>query len=253
MSYTDLRWSIGSLALACAASSIVACQEEQKAKPKAKRPKKADSDGDGQNVPREPQAAGPIAPLPCSAIKDRTGATLDDLKFQTISNDNLPAILGLSFVRPILQASQWKLVSVFNDHRSYSKHEGIDVGIVYQDVLAAANGRVAYVLSRCPDPKTSGGRNDKMCGNGWGNHIVLQHTENKTGANVYTRYAHLSQVAVSLGQVVTKGLKIGVSGNNGISTAPHLHFELGTFEGTFEACAPSNFHAVYNPQHIPGF
>jgi len=55
---------------------------------------------------------------------------------------------------------------------------------------------------------------------GYGNEIVVSH-----GSGVATRYAHLSQINVSPGDSVTAGQTIGLSGNSGRSTGPHLHFE----------------------------
>lgn len=54
-----------------------------------------------------------------------------------------------------------------------------------------------------------------------GNYIVVDH-----GYGIYSGYAHLSQVHVTTGQTVVKGQIIGVSGNTGRSSGPHLHWEI---------------------------
>jgi len=51
--------------------------------------------------------------------------------------------------------------------------------------------------------------------------VTLRHPDGRQ-----TRYAHLSKVLVKAGQSVAQGQKIGLSGNTGRSTGPHLHFEI---------------------------
>ncbi|MFE1259795.1 M23 family metallopeptidase [Streptomyces albogriseolus] len=57
-------------------------------------------------------------------------------------------------------------------------------------------------------------------GGAYGNQVVI-----KMHDGTYTQYAHLSSVAVSVGQEVTAGQQIGISGATGNVTGAHLHFE----------------------------
>ncbi len=56
---------------------------------------------------------------------------------------------------------------------------------------------------------------------GYGNHIRIAH-----GFGYITLYAHLSKILVHPGQVVHRGDLIGLVGSTGLSTAPHLHYEV---------------------------
>jgi len=85
-------------------------------------------------------------------------------------------------------------------------HEGIDIGISSGTrVICAADGVVAAVGS-------SGAR---------GRYVLVRHANGLT-----TRYQHLSKSLVKRGQRVLRGQTIARSGNTGISTGPHLHFEV---------------------------
>ena len=55
----------------------------------------------------------------------------------------------------------------------------------------------------------------------YGNHIMIDH-----GNNVYTLYAHCDKLLVNVGDKVTKGQQIALSGDTGDHTVPHLHFEV---------------------------
>lgn len=57
--------------------------------------------------------------------------------------------------------------------------------------------------------------------NGYGNCVTISHAD-----GMATRYGHMSEVKVAVGQQVTQGDLVGLSGNTGRSTGPHLHFEI---------------------------
>ncbi len=58
-------------------------------------------------------------------------------------------------------------------------------------------------------------------GGAYGNHIIVRHDN-----GVETLYAHLNSAAVSTGDRVLRGQRIGAVGNTGNSSGPHLHFEV---------------------------
>jgi len=95
-------------------------------------------------------------------------------------------------------------------YRVMRQHYGIDIGAAHgASVIASDSGRVitsAYNSS-------------------YGNYIVVYHgTVN--GVTMTTLYAHLSSRRVSEGADVVKGQIIGLVGSTGVSTGPHLHFEV---------------------------
>ncbi|GAA4998434.1 LysM peptidoglycan-binding domain-containing M23 family metallopeptidase [Kitasatospora paranensis] len=60
-------------------------------------------------------------------------------------------------------------------------------------------------------------------GGAYGNNVVIKHADGK-----YSQYAHFSALKVSVGQTVSAGQVIGLSGATGNVTGPHLHFEVRT-------------------------
>lgn len=103
-----------------------------------------------------------------------------------------------------------------------SVHRAIDMrtnynGTTYQNVMNAFDGIVKEIHTW--DGKTKTGTES------YGNYILIEHVNYK-GKSLCTRYAHLSQILVSVGQRVKEGELIGVSGSTGNVTGPHLHFEV---------------------------
>ena len=91
-------------------------------------------------------------------------------------------------------------------------HEGVDLaGPAGQPVYATGDGVV---------------ESTQINFSGYGNVIVIDH-----GFGYKTRYAHLKEIKVTAGQVVIRGDKIGTLGNSGLSTGPHLHYEV-IYRGT---------------------
>ena len=85
-------------------------------------------------------------------------------------------------------------------------HRGLDFRASYgTPIVAVTDGRVA-----------SAGR-----AGGCGNAVKLSH-----GGGLQTRYCHMSRVAVRSGQSVRRGQVIGYVGSTGLSTGPHLHYEM---------------------------
>ena len=58
-------------------------------------------------------------------------------------------------------------------------------------------------------------------GSGYGYVVYINHEDGRQ-----TRYAHLSKILVKSGQTVKQGEKIALTGNTGVTTGPHIHFEI---------------------------
>jgi murein DD-endopeptidase MepM/ murein hydrolase activator NlpD len=91
-------------------------------------------------------------------------------------------------------------------------HEGEDIGVAQgTPVPALAGGTVSKVVTGCSV-------GDQSCGSGYGNQVWVRLSD---GSQVL--YGHLQQVSISLGQTVNAGQLLGMSGNTGASTGPHIH------------------------------
>lgn len=153
-------------------------------------------------------------------------ATVQNESFKTISErsvewkreiDHFPGISPVSVEFRLGDGYKWRTVHpVLGTSRM---HNGQDFEVPYgTDVYATGDGSVI-----------ESGWNS----GGFGNCIVIDH-----GYGFQTVYGHLSDIKVTRGQKVKRGDLIGISGSSGLSSGPHLHYQIEQF-GTHKN--PVNF------------
>lgn len=88
-----------------------------------------------------------------------------------------------------------------------TNHAGIDIGRVYYTTQAVAAKAGTVIISAYNQYR--------------GNYVVISHGSGNT-----TTYQHLSKRSVEVGQYVAQGQVVGITGSTGVSSGPHLHFEI---------------------------
>lgn len=105
---------------------------------------------------------------------------------------------------PVTSPFGWRVHPITGE---YSFHTGVDLGYDYGISVSALFGGITVQAGDY--------------GDGYGNQVLLYHGD----SDCYTRYAHLSVVYLSPGQLVVQGQMIGTVGATGNATGPHLHLE----------------------------
>jgi murein DD-endopeptidase MepM/ murein hydrolase activator NlpD len=85
-------------------------------------------------------------------------------------------------------------------------HNGVDIGAAYGTNILAADGGIVTISTYSAS---------------YGNYVMINH-----GGGRYTLYAHMSKRLVNVDQTVSQGDVIGLVGSTGVSTGPHIHFEV---------------------------
>lgn len=136
---------------------------------------------------------------------------------------------GHALALPFAAGQNWHISQTFDDARykdgyALGGHEGIDWGCCEgTPIHAMAAGRVSAVV---PD-QVRGGLTDDDYDAVYGNQVRIR-TGNGSLGFEHT-YTHLAQVYVYAGQEVAQGQLLGLAGNTGRSTNPHLHAHLSPF------------------------
>jgi murein DD-endopeptidase MepM/ murein hydrolase activator NlpD len=136
--------------------------------------------------------------------------SLDEVFSMAKNKENMLA--SIPAIQPVKNQDLRRIGSYFGTrmdpfYKVKKFHEGVDfTAPVGTPIYVTGNGVVSVA-----------GRNL----GGYGIEVEVDH-----GYSYYTRYAHLSRLAVRKGQQVKRGQIIGFVGNTGKSTAPHLHYEV---------------------------
>ena len=142
-------------------------------------------------------------------------------RIQNIQNEN---INNKNFGKILWPVKSGRITSKFGNRnhpvlKSVKFHRGVDIAVsIGTPVYSGIKGRVTFA-----------GRK--------GNYGNLVEIEGSDGIKV--RYAHLSKIDVVAGQRVSDGEKVAETGNTGMSTGPHLHYEIIVDESPVN---PLNFH-----------
>jgi murein DD-endopeptidase MepM/ murein hydrolase activator NlpD len=106
-------------------------------------------------------------------------------------------------------------------------HTGIDIGASKgTPIMAAAAGTVVWA-----DFGLFSGTRDEN--DPYGKAVAIKHDFGWDGKRLYTIYAHMDRIDVAAGQVVQAGEQIGLVGETGNVTGPHLHFEVRVKSNSF--------------------
>ncbi len=139
----------------------------------------------------------------------------------------LPETIEIDLKDFVMPVSTGRVSSNFGPRR-YRYHYGIDIALpTGNPVVSAFKGKVRIIKY---DPR------------GYGKYVVVRHDN-----GLETVYAHLSQISCEVNDEVNAGDQLGLSGNTGRSTGPHLHFETRYVGNAFNPANIIDFnnHRVY--------
>lgn len=122
-------------------------------------------------------------------------------------NNGARGMVNIPYMGALAYPGWSQITSGFGYRPSFGRmHKGLDIAMEVGDTVRSALAGVVKTVN--------------YEARGYGHYIVVCHDN-----GIETRYAHLSRPLVSAGQRVYAGESIGLSGNSGNSTGPHLHFE----------------------------
>ncbi len=154
------------------------------------------------------------------ALHERVDALANQVDIQTksmaelakLAENKTEFLASIPAIQPVSNKNLKYMASGFGYrlhpiYKTYKMHSGIDfTAPTGTPIYATGNGRVV------PAPDGA---------SGYGNHVVIDH-----GFGYKTLYAHMYRLKVRMGERVKRGQLIGYVGSTGLSSGPHLHYEV---------------------------
>lgn len=160
------------------------------------------------------------------------GQSLSLRELQKLAKDKEKLLMSIPAIQPVSNKDLKRLSSGYGSridpiYKTSRLHSGVDFSAdIGTDVYSTGDGTVEEIESNVW---------------GYGKSIIINH-----GFGYKTRYAHLSAFKVKKGDKVKRGSLIGLIGNTGKSTGPHLHYEVLLNDKTLN---PINFfHSDLTPE-----
>ena len=139
---------------------------------------------------------------------------------------------------------------ILSSKKIKESHSGVDIVTTSEsgltNIVAAKSGIVVYPTEQ---DRIDFKENEKTA-TSYGNYVIIEHVDGN-----FTLYAHLKEntINVKAGDIVNQGELIGKMGNSGLSTGPHLHFEIRVGGNTISRVAnPEAYVKKENPRLTNG-
>lgn len=192
------------------ADEAVKLAEERRAQVAALREEQADlrsdlarAESDEARVLDQIRTAKDFYEAELARLVAESGSIADMLRVRQQGQTRSPLVIARPVPGPVVSGFGPRIHPILGYERM---HLGVDMdGRLGDPIRAAADGVVVWADAR----------------GGYGNCVIIEH-----GNQFATLYAHQSSFAVSIGDTVAMGQTIGFVGSTGLSTGPHLHFEV---------------------------
>jgi murein DD-endopeptidase MepM/ murein hydrolase activator NlpD len=159
---------------------------------------------------QEEEAAAAAAAAAAEAERQRQEEAAAAAASQSSSSSSSTSVSTSGFILPV-PAGSATITDAFGMRyhpikETYSMHSGVDLACAQGTTVSAAKGGTVV---------------EAAYNSTYGNYVTISHSDGTS-----TLYGHMDTLTVSAGDYVSQGTQIGTVGSTGLSTGPHLHFQI---------------------------